>query len=300
MNHSIKGGCVHGDSEILMANYTAKAIKSIVKGNIILDGNLKPVKVLAIGSVFLGTNELYKFEPNGPIFTKDHQFFLDLKEGMTGVVSLSTLIEENPQLSNSTNHVSLTHVKKCLQFSMVDKKVTLSPFVLKPFKHSFVKSTKLYYLWTSGMDKSYIVNGFLSKDEVPNFEKWPLTYQLLGLVIKTSNLAPYLAESYKDYEVLEMKTLELVNRWVVELENLEHGHKLNSLGHDNSFKPLILHREIIFEEILDTNLKVKFGMLLNKYASKKLHDVLESDSYPPKQKRMFFNAAISISKHLFQ
>ena len=40
--------------------------------------------------------------------------------------------------------------------------------------------TKVYFIITSGQDGSYIVKHFVSKHELPDFEKWPMTYVTLG------------------------------------------------------------------------------------------------------------------------
>ena len=57
-NGGIFGSCLLGDSHILMANYSVKQIKDIQTGDFILDGNLKPVQVIATNPTFIGDRKL--------------------------------------------------------------------------------------------------------------------------------------------------------------------------------------------------------------------------------------------------
>ena len=295
----LKGGCVHGDSEILLANYTTQAIKYLSKGDMILDGKLQPVKVLAIGFVYLRANDLYKFEPSGPIFTRDHQFFVSLNKKMMGVVSLSALVEGNPQLLFSNSHVELDKVEQIEQFSASNQQVFPAPFDLRKYSHSLPPTTKLYYLWTSSNDESYIVNGFISKDEVPNFEKWSMTYQLLGLMIQISNLDSYQRETMEDYARLERKTSGLARELDRLIENGQWKRPVNFDRDDLLNVSFDLKKEAVFEKILDTNLKAKFGMLLNKHVASIVHKLLESDDYFLDEKMSLMHRTINITQDMF-
>ena len=50
-------------------------------------------------------------------------------------------------------------------------------------------NTKVYYLITSENDGSYIVDGFVSRHELPEMEKWPYSYATIGHVLKSAKVA---------------------------------------------------------------------------------------------------------------
>ena len=66
-----------------MKNGKTKAISELKTGEVILDGNLKPVKVESVVSNFLFNRMMYQFK-DGPIFTEDHMFYLDIKNEKLG------------------------------------------------------------------------------------------------------------------------------------------------------------------------------------------------------------------------
>ena len=67
--------------------YSLKQIQDVQPGDLILDGNLKSVHVIATNPTFLGDRNLYQFSPNGPVFTSEHQFYSNLTTAQIGVMS---------------------------------------------------------------------------------------------------------------------------------------------------------------------------------------------------------------------
>ena len=65
----IFGSCLLGTSHILMANYSFKQIKDIQTGDLILDGNLKLVKVIATTLQYLLSEQDVINEQGGRIFS---------------------------------------------------------------------------------------------------------------------------------------------------------------------------------------------------------------------------------------
>ena len=171
------GSCLLGDSHILMANYSVKPIQDIQTGEFILDAYLKPVQVIATNPTFLGDRKLYQFSPNGPVFTPEHQFYSNLTTGQIGVMSKQELYIENPQMEENDQVYEFDQLSNLLQFQ--NGKVVQKDFQIIPYK-AMDPSTKVYFLITSGLDGSYIANNFVSKHELPDFEKWPMTYATLG------------------------------------------------------------------------------------------------------------------------
>ena len=77
------GSCLLGNAQILLKNGSTKAVSEIQHGEVILDGNLKPVIVESVVTNYLYDRTLYEFE-DGPIFTEDHLFYSDIEEEKLG------------------------------------------------------------------------------------------------------------------------------------------------------------------------------------------------------------------------
>ena len=78
-----------------MANGESKQVTEIRKGDVVLNYNLNPVKVIGQNFTYLGTRPFLSFGCDGPLFTGEHQF---LSEGKSKVVAdIKNLHEEDPQ-----------------------------------------------------------------------------------------------------------------------------------------------------------------------------------------------------------
>ena len=97
-----------------MADGSEKPIESIQKDDLILDGNLQTVRVLALVTNFLGYRQLFQFK-NGPIFTPEHMFYASIDEPEIGVVSKEALIQEMPQ-TEEWNVKPLEELELLLQY----------------------------------------------------------------------------------------------------------------------------------------------------------------------------------------
>ena len=67
-----------------MDDKTTKAISKIQSGEVILDGNLQPVTVLSVVKNFLYNRQLFELK-DGPIFTDEHLFYVDLEKNELGM-----------------------------------------------------------------------------------------------------------------------------------------------------------------------------------------------------------------------
>ena len=158
-----------------MEDFTTKSIESLQKGDIVLDVNLCPVKVLACNFTFLGKRELYSFGGNGPVFTWEHQFISGDRKTPV-VVNLSALHQENPQLAeeNVQEMNSSTKIMCLKNGTITDESIVLGKHADLPPK------TKVYFIEVEG-NGTYIVDNYVAKHELPNFSKWPLTFLSIGL-----------------------------------------------------------------------------------------------------------------------
>ena len=126
------GGCLLGQSEILMQDYSTKKIENIHVNDVILDAHLNQVTVVHVIKHHLSTMSLYQFYPKGPVFTADHQFLSNLETQEVGVVSKDFLYSQSPQMEEFDNKIKdFEDLNEILQF---DKgSVSLKSFNVEPY-----------------------------------------------------------------------------------------------------------------------------------------------------------------------
>ena len=176
------GSCIIGSSQVLMADFTTKNACDIKRGDIVLDQNLQPVRVIGCNFTYLGSRSLYSFGDHGPIFTGEHQFVS--ADGGTVVVDLRALHEENPQLKEEDVY-EMNEKSKVLKLKNTKRFQTVDVSLKK--HENYVEETKVYFIEVEG-DGTYIVDNFLAKHEMPNLQKWPLTFLAIGLTVQRLNV----------------------------------------------------------------------------------------------------------------
>ena len=101
--------------------------------DVILDGNFNQVTVLHVIKHYLSSAELFQFQPNGPIFTPDHQFLSNLETQNVGVVSKDYLFTQQPQMEEFGIMVDeLNNMEKVLQFK--NGSISLGSFKVTPLE----------------------------------------------------------------------------------------------------------------------------------------------------------------------
>jgi len=263
-------GCLLGGTQILMADYSTKSIEDLKPGQLILDGHLQPVEVVDVFSNFVGDNQLYQFAPNGPVFTEDHQFISNLEQGQVGVVSKSGALSLNPNLDESKIH-NLKDLYSLLQLK--DGNIIKAGFNVVSYK-TMDPSTPTYFIITTGRDGSYIADNFVSKDVLPDFEKWPLTYATLGHIV-TSCKTDYAIDTYRAVDRLGRETGVLANNWRVAISDLDNLESLDDYVFDQS-----AWIKLGQQEILGDKEKMRFAQLLNANGAKLLSQVLDDNTIP--------------------
>jgi hypothetical protein len=269
------GGCVLGQTNILMDDYSTKHIENIQVNDGILDGNLNRVVVVQIAKHYLSTTKLFQFLPNGPIFTADHQFLSNMETQNLGVVSKDKLFELQPQMEEVSNMVhELKDMENILQF----KNGSINPgsFEVAPFNKEIDPRTLVYALVTTGEDGSYIADNFVSRDVLPDVKMWPWTYGTLGMILNHCKIdLPFTLEGQNN--VLDL-SYALTDAWKITISDFESGFRTN---HSDSFMfdPLVQSESAIME-ILTNQKKMIFGQYLQASASKLLHQTLDNEKLP--------------------
>ena len=131
-----------------MHDHSTKQIENIQINDVILNGNLNEVTVVHVIKHYLSSTELFQFYPNGPIFTKEHQFLSNMETQKIGVVSKDYLFAIEPQMEEFSNMVhELKDMEKVLQFK--NGRISPESFQVARFdKGSIFSSQKIQFMFT--------------------------------------------------------------------------------------------------------------------------------------------------------
>ena len=164
--------CLHGDTKILLADYSEKNVSDLRVDDYILNRYLQPQKVIGINFSYLQERNMYQFGDDGPLFTADHQFYTVLDKSTTIVVSLKFLLGENPQLDGEDIQ-EIKNGDTVLKYDTLTQCIKENEIFLKEHKY-YPPETKVYFVEVSG-DGSYIAQNYIAKHELPDFRKFPFT-----------------------------------------------------------------------------------------------------------------------------
>jgi len=262
--------CLLGGTQILMADHSTKSIENIKPGEFILDGHLKPVQVIEVFKNFLGNNQLHQFYPHGPVFTKSHQFLSNLEQGQVGVMDKETLLTESPQMEESTIH-NLKEMESLLQFK--DGNVVQSGFDVVSYK-PMDRSTPIYFIITNGQDGTYIADNFVSRDVMPDFEKWPLTYGTIGHILASCEIN-FPLDTVDAAQQLGWEIKDLTENWRLAISNIDDLEEANDFKFDH-----LAWIQLGNEAVMQNKEQMTFGQKLDKFGAKLLHEVLDDNNLP--------------------
>lgn len=272
-------GCLLGPTKILMDDYSTKRIDNLHVNDVILDGNLNKVTVVHIIKHYLSSTQLFQFQPDGPIFTADHQFLSNLETQNVGVVSKDVLLTLQPQMEEFSHMVyEFKNMENVLQF----KNGTISPglFEVAPFNKEIDPHTLIYALLTTGEDGTYVADNFVSRDVLPDVAMWPWTYGTLGMILNHCTIDfPSTLEGQNNVIAL---TSTLTDAWRVIIRNFGRGLKTHR-SDIITFNPLVQGQSAI-QEILDNPKKMIFGQYIQTRASKLLHQTLDNKNLSKNQR----------------
>ena len=144
-------------------------------------------------------------------------------------------------------------------------------------------NTKVYFLITSGKDGSYIAGNFVSRHELPKYEKWPYTYSTMALILDGfKTVLPM--NTIADEEKFKNISLKLLAIW----EDVIADHVFDS-------KNMVSIDPVKFVEKIPnilTPTKLKIAEYMLQIGSEKLHIALED-------KKKSNDEKLSLMKYLF-
>ena len=292
--------CLLGSCKILMADYSTKPIKDIKAGDTIMDGNLNPTTVLAANSSFLGSRNLYQFNQQGPVFTPEHQFYIDLSLGQVAVVSRPALFNENPQLEERPVF-EMHQCSTMLHFN--GNQVLKVPFELNRYHEKLDPSTIVYFIITSRSDGSYIVDNFVSRHELPDFQAWPMTYGTLGLVLASCQL-DFFVDTIANDSILAATIQDLVKLWKLTLfyykNYLPETHFDQDEIGSSDINNVLAHSTEMLADIVNNQCKMRVAQYLNMFGAKILHDFLDNGKIAIQKRLTCMRTIVTVTQNYFE
>ncbi len=188
-----RSSCLRAGTLILMGDGSSKPVECVRRGDIVLDVDLKPSRVLGCNSFFLGDRSFYGFTPNAgtgsgsssAFFTEVHLFVRPDRK--LNVVSKDAFLEENPVFELLADQIVC--LKKGTQFqilgydpnshSVVSIDCQLHEEDIGSDPESLSPDTPVYFLEVDSSTGTYFANNFLCRHELPPFELWPNTFTCL-------------------------------------------------------------------------------------------------------------------------
>jgi len=194
----------------------------------------------------------------------------------------------NPHLDESKIH-NFEEMKTLMQFR--DGKIIQAGFDVVPYHQKLQPSTPMYFIVTTGQDGSYIAGNYVSRDVLPDFEKWPLTYATLGRILTSCEIDP--TDTYEAAKRLSHKTEILAEKWRFAISLFD---KLEALD-DIKFEYLAWI-QLGQQEIFTDKKKMAFAQELN-MSSKLLRQVLDDNNLPLGKRHALIEAIIEITGQTF-
>ncbi|ODM95783.1 Reticulocyte-binding protein 2 a, partial [Orchesella cincta] len=200
-----RSSCLKQGTKILLADFTEKPVQELIIGDVLLDKDLKPTRVLGISYEFLLNQKFYGFDNQSFFFTDTHLFVGPkanvMKETLTPdqdlfqlyTTSKANLFAQNPLLKylnvkdfdentkfNDTLRTSLFHFDPLLHDKPVERDINV---FLEP--KIYPADTPIYFIQVDSPTGTYFAEGYVCRHEIPPLELWPNTIATLFSIFGT-------------------------------------------------------------------------------------------------------------------
>ncbi|CAL8138954.1 unnamed protein product [Orchesella dallaii] len=197
--------CLKPGTKILMSDFTEKPVRLLQVGDIIMDMNLNPTRVLGVAHEFLLDQKFFGFDNQSFFFTDNHIFVGPSQESEQNfklyAKSTKTLFHNNP-LMKYLNVSDMDEYDTLKLFHFDNQNFTLEQnnVVVTQDPQEYPPETLIYFLQVDSPTGTYFANGYLCRHEIPPVEYWPNTMGMLFRLMGTEtfeNLAqlPYNMET---------------------------------------------------------------------------------------------------------
>jgi hypothetical protein len=185
LNGLDRSSCLKAGTMILMADGSSKPVEQIMKGDMILDKDLRPCAVIGCNYFFLGDRNFFGFADGQEFFTEVHLF---VGPGMTlRTVCKDALFKENPCFEHFGQVEGMEGEFEILT-TTDGVKVQAQRYSLYEDLTEYPRDTRVYFLEVDNPTGTYFANGFLCRHELPPFHLWPRTFACLQEMMMDSEI----------------------------------------------------------------------------------------------------------------
>ncbi|CAL8147727.1 unnamed protein product [Orchesella dallaii] len=201
-----RSSCLKEGTKILLADFTEKSVENLEIGDILLDKELKPTRVVGVSYEFLLTQKFYGFDNQSFFFTDTHLFMgpSENSNGQLYTTSKKDLFAQNPLLE----YLNVNEFKEGKNTTLFyfDASIENQPIVKNvqvfPEPKIYPEETPIYFIQVDSPSGTYFAEGFVCRHEIPPLEFWPNTMAALFPLFESKGFE----------KVSELPYSELVNR----------------------------------------------------------------------------------------
>ncbi|CAL8122662.1 unnamed protein product [Orchesella dallaii] len=186
--------CLKQGTKVLLADFSEKPVEQLEIGDMLLDKDLKPTKVLGVSYEFLVSQRFYGFDNKSFFFTNTHLFVGPKHEedNIGGSDSFQLYTTSKAILFNQNPLLEYLHVKNFQEGANTNQSTTLLYFDPRIHKYpvekdievyldprSYSAETPIYFIQVDSPTGTYFAEGFVCRHEIPPLELWPNTMATL-------------------------------------------------------------------------------------------------------------------------
>ena len=177
------------------------------------------------------------------------------------------------------------------------------PFELNRYHEKLDPSTIVYFIITSGSDGSYIVDDFVSRHELPDFQAWPMTYGTLGLVLASCQL-DFPVDTIANDSILAATIQDLVKLWKLTLFYYDNYLPETHFDQDeigsSDINNVLAHSTEMLADIVNNQCKMRVAQYLNMFGAKILHDFLDNDKIAIQKRLACMRTIVTVTQNYFE
>ncbi|CAL8139064.1 unnamed protein product [Orchesella dallaii] len=196
--------CLKKGTKIFMADMSEKPVEFLQIGDIVLDKNMHPTRVLGVSYEFLLEQKFYGFDNQSFFFTNSHLFAGPSVENEGDMrfyaKSTKTLFHNNPLMKYLNVSDMDDHEKHQLYHHDGKNSVSVRNVTVSQDPQEYPPEIPIYFIQVDSPTGTYIANGYVCRHEIPPIELWPNTMSILFRLMETEafqkiSLLPYTLET---------------------------------------------------------------------------------------------------------
>ncbi|UJR18157.1 hypothetical protein I4U23_005057 [Adineta vaga] len=285
-------GCLKAGTLIMLSDGRKLPIEIIRSGDMVLDINLKPCRVIGVNHMFMDGKNLYGFSKNNCFFTGGH-IFVQNKSNDFFVISRQELLKDNPFM-DKLNIIEVQSGQSIEVMKLKDESgmqnIVCETVTIFKDETEYDAAVPVYFLIVESATGTYIANDYVCRHELPTFECWPNTLVCLqkiftSNVVKQNSIGKKLSpselcqiEKIADYAAKQLKKEFLP----------KHGTFFNDITnteHDSTATELIVSEMSLYLttllEMTHDNYWSAFGMLIYGRCGYLIRDLLDNQKKKP-------------------